>query len=387
MKKSYLLIAISMALVQGCYTAPPYQPSSRVSGYPGVNIGISYSRYPDLVRIPGYPVYYAPRVDSNYFFYDGLYWVFQGDNWYASSWYNGPWDRVGYYDVPAYVLRVPVRYYRQPPPYFRGWRADAPPRWGDHWGRDWEQRRRGWDRWDRGSAPAAAPLPIYQRNYSGDRYPRAVEQQHTIRSEHYRYQPREPVTQQYFRPRVQQEQQRQQEQRLQEQRQQEQRQQEQRQHEQRQQEQRQHEQRQQEQRQHEQRQQEQRQQEQRQKELQRQQEQRQQEQRQQEQRQKELQRQQEQRQQGQRQQEQRQQEQRQNEQRQNEQRQNEQRQNEQRQQEQQRQDLERQRSQPEPKGRARDRKAAPQDQIQKEKDAQEEYERKKKEDEERYQSR
>jgi flagellar biosynthesis GTPase FlhF len=288
MKKHYLIIAISMTLVQGCYTAPPYQPSSHVSGYPGVNIGIHYSTYPDLVRIPGYPVYYAPQVDSNYFFYDGLYWVFQGDNWYASSWYNGPWDRVGYYDVPVYILRVPVRYYRQPPPYFRGWRADAPPRWGDHWGRDWEQRRSGWDRWDRGSVPAPAPLPTYQRNYSGDRYPRAVEQQHTIRSENYRYQPREPVTQQHFKTRVQQDQQRQQELRQQEQRQQEQRQQ-------------------------------------------------------------EL------------------------------------RQKEQRQKEQQQQDLERQRSQPEPKGKAKDHKASPQDQTQKDKDAQEEYERKKKEDEERYQ--
>ena len=105
------------------------------------------------------------------------------------------WDREY---VPLYVLRVPVRYYRRPPPYFRGWHADAPPRWGEHWGRDWEQRRGGWDQWDRHSAPRPAPLPSYQRKYSGDRYPRAPEQQHSIRSEKYRYQPREPVTQQYY---------------------------------------------------------------------------------------------------------------------------------------------------------------------------------------------
>ena len=43
--------------------------------------------------------------------------------------------------LPLYVLRVPVRYYRSPPAYFRGWRAEAPPRWGDHWGNDWQQRR------------------------------------------------------------------------------------------------------------------------------------------------------------------------------------------------------------------------------------------------------
>jgi len=63
---------------------------------------------PALFRVPGYPVYYAPRLNANYFFYDGLYWVFHGDNWYASSWYNGPWWFVDSYAVPVYVLRIPV---------------------------------------------------------------------------------------------------------------------------------------------------------------------------------------------------------------------------------------------------------------------------------------
>jgi hypothetical protein len=164
---------------------------------PGVSIGINLPAYPRLVQVPGYPVYYDPRLDSNYFFYDGMYWVFQGQNWYVSGWYNGPWQLVDPYYVPVYVLRVPVRYYRRPPPYFRGWRADAPPRWGEHWGRDWEQRRQGWDRWDRRSAPRPAPLPTYQRRFTGDRYPHE-EIQPTIRSKKYKYQPREPVTKQYY---------------------------------------------------------------------------------------------------------------------------------------------------------------------------------------------
>ena len=114
-----------------------------------------------------------------------------------SSWYNGPWYYQGPEVVPYFVLRIPVQYYRQPPIYFREWRGDAPPRWGDHWGREWEERRGGWDRWDRDRIPRAAPLPRYQRGYSGDRYPRALEQR-TIRTEHYQYQPREAVTQQHF---------------------------------------------------------------------------------------------------------------------------------------------------------------------------------------------
>jgi hypothetical protein len=164
---------------------------------PGVSIGINLPAYPALVRVPGYPVYYAPRLDVNFFFYDGMYWVYEGDNWYASSWYNGPWGLVDPQYVPLYVLRVPVRYYRAPPVYFRSWRADAPPRWGDHWGRDWEQHRSGWDRWNHRSAPAPAPLPVYQRRYSGDRYPQQIEQQQVLRNQNYRYQPRDPAVRQH----------------------------------------------------------------------------------------------------------------------------------------------------------------------------------------------
>jgi len=166
-------------------------------GLPGVSIGVNVPVYPELVRVPGYPVYYAPRMRSNYFFYDGMYWVYTDDNWYASSWYNGPWALVAPEVVPLFILRVPVRYYRVPPPYFRGWRADAPPRWGEHWGNSWAERRHGWDRWDRRSIPAAAPLPAYQRRYSGDRYPQ-VAQQPAVHAQNYRYQPRESAVRQHY---------------------------------------------------------------------------------------------------------------------------------------------------------------------------------------------
>jgi hypothetical protein len=164
---------------------------------PGVRIGVNVPAYPRLQRIPGHPVYYAPVVNSNYFFYDGLYWVYDADNWYESTWYNGPWRTIDREYVPVYLLRVPVRYYRQAPAYFRGWRADSPPRWGDHWGDAWQQRRSGWDQWNRRSAPAAAPLPAYQSQYSGTRYPQRA-QQPDIQTRNYRYQPRDAVVQQRF---------------------------------------------------------------------------------------------------------------------------------------------------------------------------------------------
>ena len=182
----------------GNYPAPAPAPQVGVGfGLPGVSIGINLPLYPELVPVPGYPVYYAPQVDSNYFFYDGMYWVYQRDNWYASSWYNGPWGLIGPEAVPLFVLRVPVRYYRQPPAYFRGWSSDAPPRWGEHWGNSWTQSHRGWDSWNRNAVPAPAPLPTYQRQYSGSRYPAAAQQQ-ALQSQNYRYQPHDPVVRQHY---------------------------------------------------------------------------------------------------------------------------------------------------------------------------------------------
>lgn len=196
----YGLMVLSMLLCS--VTSATAQVSIGI-GLPNVSIGINLPLYPELVPVPGYPVYYAPQMDDNYFFYDGMYWVYQDDAWYASSWYNGPWWFVEPEVVPAFILRIPVRYYRQPPVYFRGWQTNAPPRWGQHWGHGWEQRRRGWDRWKRNSAPARAPLPVYQRQYSGDRYPR-VEQQHAIRNQSYRYQPRDKMVRQHYKQQIEQ---------------------------------------------------------------------------------------------------------------------------------------------------------------------------------------
>lgn len=188
MKLRYLVIVLPMLL--GSATVAHADVS--------VSIGINLPAYPRLVLIPGYPVYYDPYVDANYFFYDGVYWVYQGDNWYVSSWYNGPWQLVDPYSVPVFLLRIPVRYYRRPPPYFHGWQPNSPPHWGEHWGREWEQRHNGWNRWDRRAVPRPAPLPSYQRQFSGEHYPHTQQERHAIRSEHYRYQPRDETARRHL---------------------------------------------------------------------------------------------------------------------------------------------------------------------------------------------
>jgi len=186
------VLALSSALL---LLAPPSARAefSLQIGAPGISIAIQVPSYPRLIRVPGYPVYYAPQGPANYFFYDGLYWIFFDDNWYASSWYDGPWYLREPAFVPLFLLRVPVRYYRRPPAFFRGWRADEPPRWDEYWGPSWPHQRENWRQWDRRATPPPAPLPAYQQRYSGRNYPREPERQQALQAERYRFQPREPA--------------------------------------------------------------------------------------------------------------------------------------------------------------------------------------------------
>lgn len=188
------LLVSALLVFTGCAASPPVmQRVAYDAPDSGAQVGIELQAYPYLELVPGTPVYYAPNLPANYFFYDGYYWVYHADHWHYSDWYNGPWLRVVPDDVPLFVLRVPVRYYLAPPVYFRVWIADAPPRWQQHWGPRWTRHHPGWDRWDRYTAPPPAPLPIYQRHYAGDRYPRG-EHRHVIQREHYPYRPRDTAS-------------------------------------------------------------------------------------------------------------------------------------------------------------------------------------------------
>jgi hypothetical protein len=190
------LIAICLALASVASMPAAAQLSFGFSSG-GVRLGVNIPVYPRLVAVPGYPVYWAPDVNANYFFYDGAYWLFYDDNWYESQWYNGPWYLVPPDEVPLFVLRVPVRYYHHRPAYFRGWALNAAPRWDVHWGRSWSERHRDWDRWDHKRVPARAPLPNYQRNYTGNRYP-SVERQRAEQARNYRYQPRDEAVRRHW---------------------------------------------------------------------------------------------------------------------------------------------------------------------------------------------
>jgi hypothetical protein len=76
-----------LGLVLLLCTAPPVAAQISVGiGVPSLDIGIHLPGLPSLTIVPGSPVYYAPQVNTNFFCYDGMYWVYQDESWYASSW-------------------------------------------------------------------------------------------------------------------------------------------------------------------------------------------------------------------------------------------------------------------------------------------------------------
>jgi hypothetical protein len=166
----YILVGISLSLLLGPITTLQAQ----------TRLDISISSYPSLILIPGYPVYYDPAQQLNYFFYGGRYWVFHEDGWYYSSWYNGPWIPMEADLVPVFIWRIPLRYYHHRPAYFQGRNANEAPPWDQHWGAGWSRKHPDWQLWNRQSVPAASPLPDYQKQYGGNRYPHSLKQQSTL---------------------------------------------------------------------------------------------------------------------------------------------------------------------------------------------------------------
>lgn len=112
-----------------------------------VNIGINLPGPPEWAVIPGLPVYYAPAAPANVFQYNGQCYAFAEGGWYVGPGYNGPWIAVAPPYIPAPLLRVPVRYYHEPPGHWGDWHPERRPRWEHEYGREWDEHRREWRGW------------------------------------------------------------------------------------------------------------------------------------------------------------------------------------------------------------------------------------------------
>jgi hypothetical protein len=93
-----------------------------------VSLGIRIGEEPRLVVVPGTPVYEAPSLPYNYFFYHRGYYLYHEGAWFRAATYNGPWTVIAIEQVPRPILRVPAEHYRARPEH---WRRNGPPPWAE----------------------------------------------------------------------------------------------------------------------------------------------------------------------------------------------------------------------------------------------------------------
>lgn len=65
---------------------------------------------PEIIVIPGSPVFVAPHPDVDIFFYDDYWWSPRGDRWYRSRDYNGHWKEMDGRHLPDFVRHAPRNY-------------------------------------------------------------------------------------------------------------------------------------------------------------------------------------------------------------------------------------------------------------------------------------
>ncbi|MEW6326713.1 MAG: hypothetical protein AB1487_03855 [Thermodesulfobacteriota bacterium] len=115
-KKSFMLI--SGFIVMSLFFFYPVKGRAEVDV--SINIGlplpaIVVSTPPAVVMIPGTPVYFAPDIEVDIFFYRGYWYRPYRQRWYRASHYNGPWCYIAPRAVPSVVVNLPPDYRHIPP--------------------------------------------------------------------------------------------------------------------------------------------------------------------------------------------------------------------------------------------------------------------------------
>jgi hypothetical protein len=96
---------------------------------------------PAVVMIPNMPVYYAPDVGMDLFFYSGSWYRRHDDHWFRASYYNGPWAYTQPSHVPAVFMHMPAHYNRIPPGHARIPHGQL----RKHWHREQSRHHRDFD--------------------------------------------------------------------------------------------------------------------------------------------------------------------------------------------------------------------------------------------------
>ena len=127
MRKLLLSIALVMCTV-------PFAHASNVGVSIGVNIGgpsavyvnppVTIAGPPLFLQPPKLGFYVAVGVGYDLFRFGNVYYLNNGNNWYSSPYYNGPWAKVQYKHIPYGIRKHPhkrIQYYRDD--YYRKYKA------------------------------------------------------------------------------------------------------------------------------------------------------------------------------------------------------------------------------------------------------------------------
>jgi hypothetical protein len=97
--------------------------ASQVGINVGINVGapayaappVVIASPPEFVAPPQLGFYVALGVPYDLYYLSGSYYLFRGNTWYSSHYYNGPWVTVHYSNVPYGLRKYPaqrIHYYR-----------------------------------------------------------------------------------------------------------------------------------------------------------------------------------------------------------------------------------------------------------------------------------
>jgi len=137
-------LAMRYGIVIGCCLVAACLVGGAAQARVDVGLNLNFSVPLQWAPVPGLPVYYGTNAPTNIFQYGGQYYVFDNGTWYVAPTYSGPWMVMAPQFIPAILLRVPVVYYRAPPPHWHAWRPAAPPRWEVVYGPAWAHVRPAW---------------------------------------------------------------------------------------------------------------------------------------------------------------------------------------------------------------------------------------------------
>jgi hypothetical protein len=124
MRRALVFASIAVTVGLGFAAAPGPVHANGVNI--GINIGVPVPppaivvpAPPHFVVVPSTPVYYAPALGVDLFYYGGRYYRHHDGAWFMAPGYRGPWRYLAFEHVPRPVLGVPAPYYHVPPGHLR----------------------------------------------------------------------------------------------------------------------------------------------------------------------------------------------------------------------------------------------------------------------------